>query len=179
MTWDKLKCSKIGSLILGLIPHRLQTWSVSSCGFSLLKFHVKNKRDREKKEEKGKQKRESEREVSYPYDCRDTGMDELQSRWLLLGYESVELVAVLVPLDRVQLLAVQIKVALEAYILPEHRVLRHYQLQHPQAVCFCNTQRRMRDQSRGAWECYACVECYANARHGGFSTRRSCLRKLN
>lgn len=97
-------------------------------------------------------------------------MDEHQSRWLLLGYESVELVAVLVPLDRVQLFAVQIKVALEAYILPEHRVLRHYQFQHPQAVCFCNThKRRMRDQRERLMRAYACVECYANARQRVFN----------
>jgi len=64
-------------------------------------------------------------------------MDERLYRWLFIGQVSVELIAVLVPLDRVQRLAVQIKVALEEYVLPAHHVLRHQQLQHPQAVCFC------------------------------------------
>jgi len=103
-------------------------------------------------------------------------MVEHHNRWHFLRYVAVELVAVFVPLDRIQLLAIQIKVALEIYSFPAHHVLRHHQLQHPQAVCFCKHTRgrgEIREKCESMCACICqctcmymgiCVEHYANVK---------------
>jgi hypothetical protein len=51
---------------------------------------------------------------------RDARKREDLSRWHVTGYIAIELIAVLIPLDRVQDLIVQVEVALEAGVLVPH-----------------------------------------------------------
>ena len=72
----------------------------------------------------------------------DAGQLEDKNRRLLLRYVAVELVAVLVPLDRVEDDVVQVEVADEPDVLAPHHVLRYHQLHHSQAIDPCNMQEK-------------------------------------
>ncbi|KAJ8897068.1 hypothetical protein PR048_002414 [Dryococelus australis] len=70
----------------------------------------------------------------------DPGQREELGWRLVLRHEAVELVAVLVPLDGVQRLALQVEVALQLGVLVSNRVHRDAHLHQPQAASTCAKQ---------------------------------------
>lgn len=94
----------------------------------------------------------------------DSGLIEDEHGRHVPGYIAVELVAVLVELDRVQCLSVQIVVALEMCIRVAHRVVGDAHFSQSQAIYRDDDNCRVETKKGGEWElvtsCRGSISCW-------------------